>query len=178
MREYFAYCMTINNPKFNDFEAIRIFTESDDCAFMVVGHEGYRPQNARERKLGKQPTPHLQIFVVCNRAKSFYEMKALFNRAHIEPARKFYEGFWYCFKENCFFVYGNILAGWEKWMIQKKAQRPFSNRRRENIEGGGVSVTPPCSSPDDAEPFSLYGTHLWEAERRDRKDEGPGYWND
>lgn len=178
MRKYYAWCMTINNPVFEDYESVTRFDQSGNRAFMVVGREGFGPVPYKYRKIGKVPTPHLQMFVVCNREMSFYEMKEIFKRAHIEPARKFYEGFYYCFKEGYFEVYGNILAGWEKWMIQKKKQpTAYSNKRRENIEGG-VSVTP-ASTPDDSEPFSLYGLHSWETDRLIRReDDLPGYWND
>jgi len=173
-RKYYAYCMTINNPIDSDYDNIRYFDKADHRAFMVVGHENFRAPNFMERRQGRKPTPHLQMFVVCNREMSFYEMKNMFPRAHIEVARKFYEGFFYCFKDGYFVVSGNLTDAWLRWQQQLEDREKHLNSKKRGTIGGVVSTTTP-TTPDDSEPWGIHG---WETERLVRKDEGPGYWND
>lgn len=179
MRKYYAFCMTINNPIDSDYNNIRDFDNPEKRAFMVVGHENFRAQTFMEKRRGIKPTPHLQMFVVCNREMSFYEMKNAFPRAHIEVARKFYEGFFYCFKEGYFTVTGCLTVAWSKWLIQleRRERHLESKKKREGeYKGEGVSVTPSSPPPDDSEPF---GFHQWEADRLIRREDGlRGYWND
>lgn len=178
LKKKYAYCMTINNPIYADYEAIKAFDKSEDRAFMVVGHENFRERTFMEKKQGKKLTPHLQMFVVCNREMSFFEMKEWFPRAHIEVARKFYEGFFYCLKDGYFEVTGNVTNAWSKWLIQSEESAKYlASKKRKGTTGDGVSVTPsPSGAPsDDSEPFSW---RQWEYDRLLVRDEGPGYWND
>jgi len=85
-----TWALTINNWTVDEYEAVRNFG-TDKCSRLACG-----------REIGKEGTPHLQIFFTTKKATTLGKLKEVFPRAHIERGvcHKGDKGFDYCFKED------------------------------------------------------------------------------
>lgn len=144
MIKHYAYCMTINNPKMTDLDALtRLRCDSSLLAHIVIGHEGY--------SYGR--TPHEQIAVCFKKKMSWKEVKNLFPRAHIEPLRYDYGlAVAYCEKEGLFIHEGSMDEA-KKLIFQdlmKKASRhqPKKEVVKEPGDKGAVLPVSPGSAPE------------------------------
>lgn len=158
MTSYHAWCLTLNNP--GPWETHQI-EESFSSAqrselYAIIGKEGY------SFGYGPKRTPHLQMCVVYAAAKTFYEMKKIFRRAHIEVMR--YDlrlASDYCKKEGIYTEYGNIEeACWflKEVSMMKAKYAPMQSQAssteglpqvRRKVSDGitGVSITPVMPNP-------------------------------
>lgn len=140
-----AYMLTINNPTEADTVVNRAILDNPELfmiQYFVVGYEHFNVM-ASKRKL----TPHFQITVVFKDPVSFYHVKKLFPRAHIEVLWATLErAAKYCKKESFYLESG----GYDDAILLLGEALPAV----QGDGGKGVSVTPlPSShlpvSPDD-----------------------------
>lgn len=92
-----AWCLTLNNFDEKEFDTLFSIFEKNKCSY-IIGKE-----------IDEQGTPHLQIYVRFENARTFHSLKKINTRLHIEKARgTIDENYEYCKKENNFVT--NIAA--------------------------------------------------------------------
>lgn len=183
-----AYCLTVNNPTKMDHDMVHLLLDPANMfkyslIHFVVGYEHY---NIISVKYAKK-TPHLQIAMCFSEPKSFFDIKRLFPRAHIESIRTSYNrAVSYCLKEAdqgmqrqvgsksyANFKLYNVLE--ENYQLdsmfdhcvmlygaQDEVDRFFIPKTTVKVDdstgGRGVSITPPT-------PPSSSGFDSWEFDR-------------
>lgn len=86
------WCLTLNNYTVEEYENYKKIFYTYNTAIFIIGKE-----------IGKCGTPHLQIYFETKNALSFFKVKKMFDRAHIEKALgNLKQNFIYCTKDGDF----------------------------------------------------------------------------
>lgn len=87
-KRYRAWFATINNPKISAEELDELLQEAGST------------QHTFQLEIGKKGTPHFQLCVRFQNAKSFSAVRKLLGKNHIEPVKSWNSSICYCTKED------------------------------------------------------------------------------